>query len=120
MKTKFFALTGASLLGLMMTANAVNAQQSGYLSFLIDNGPQSVAVAEAWVAAYTEKNPDVTIDIEVPGDQPGPESAAGDQRTVAGWHPGQLQVGRFGWRRSLWHALRSGHGRRHLLQQADL
>ncbi|MGV3573589.1 MAG: ABC transporter substrate-binding protein [Devosia sp.] len=64
-KTKLFALTGASLLGLMMTANAVNAQQSGYLSFLIDNGPQSVAVAEAWVAAYTEKNPDVTIDIEV-------------------------------------------------------
>lgn len=64
-KTKLFALTGASLLGLMMTANAVNAQQSGYLSFLIDNGPQSVAVAEAWVAAYTAKNPDVSIDIEV-------------------------------------------------------
>ena len=64
-KTKLFALTGASLLGLMMTANAVNAQQSGYLSFLIDNGPQSVAVAEAWVTAYTAKNPDVSIDIEV-------------------------------------------------------
>lgn len=64
-KTKLFALTGASLLGLMMTANAVQAQQSGYLSFLIDNGPQSVAVAEAWVAAFTEQNPDVTIDIEV-------------------------------------------------------
>ncbi|KKB77443.1 ABC transporter substrate-binding protein [Devosia soli] len=64
-KTKLFALMGASTLGLMMTANAVYAQQSGYLSFLIDNGPQSVAVAEAWVAAYTEKNPDVTIDIEV-------------------------------------------------------
>ena len=64
-KTKLFALTGASMLGLMMTANAVNAQQSGYLSFLIDNGPQSVAVAEAWVAAYTAKNPDVSIDIEV-------------------------------------------------------
>lgn len=64
-KTKLFALMGASTLGLMMTASAVNAQQSGYLSFLIDNGPQSVAVAEAWVAAYTAKNPDVTIDIEV-------------------------------------------------------
>ncbi len=64
-KTKLFALTGASLLGLMMTANAVQAQQSGYLSFLIDNGPQSVAVAEAWVAAFTEQNPDVTIDIEM-------------------------------------------------------
>lgn len=64
-KTRFFALMGASTLGLMLTASAVNAQQSGYLSFLIDNGPQSVAVAEAWVAAYTEKNPDVTIDIEV-------------------------------------------------------
>lgn len=64
-KTKLFALMGASTLGLMMAANAVQAQQSGYLSFLIDNGPQSVAVAEAWVAAYTEANPDVTIDIEV-------------------------------------------------------
>lgn len=64
-KTKLFALMSASTLGLMMTASAVNAQQSGYLSFLIDNGPQSVAVAEAWVAAYTAKNPDVTIDIEV-------------------------------------------------------
>ncbi|KQN72494.1 extracellular solute-binding protein [Devosia sp. BK] len=64
-KTKLFALMGASTIGLLMTANAVNAQQSGNLSFLIDNGPQSVAVAEAWVAAYTEKNPDVTIDIEV-------------------------------------------------------
>lgn len=64
-KTKLFALMGASTLGLMISASAVSAQQSGYLSFLIDNGPQSVAVAEAWVAAYTEKNPDVTIDIEV-------------------------------------------------------
>ncbi|UYN98074.1 MAG: extracellular solute-binding protein [Devosia sp.] len=64
-KTKLTALMGASTLGLLLTASAVNAQQSGYLSFLIDNGPQSVAVAEAWVAAYTAKNPDVTIDIEV-------------------------------------------------------
>ena len=64
-KTKLVALMGASTLGMMLSASAVSAQQSGYLSFLIDNGPQSVAVAEAWVAAYTEQNPDVTIDIEV-------------------------------------------------------
>lgn len=64
-KTRLFALMSASTLGLLMSANAVTAQQSGYLSFLVDNGPQSIAVAEAWAAAYTEKNPDVTIDIEV-------------------------------------------------------
>ncbi|MBJ3784734.1 ABC transporter substrate-binding protein [Devosia sediminis] len=64
-KTKLIALMGASTLGLMLSASAVSAQQSGNLTFLIDNGPQSVAVAEAWVAAYTEQNPDVTIDIEV-------------------------------------------------------
>lgn len=58
------SLGGVGLLALMV-ANAAHAQQSGHLSFLIDNGPQSVAVAEAWVAAFTEQNPDVTIDIEV-------------------------------------------------------
>lgn len=63
-KTRIFALMGASTIGLLMTANAVQAQ-SGNLSFLIDNGPQSVAVAEAWVAAYTEAHPDVSIDIEI-------------------------------------------------------
>jgi raffinose/stachyose/melibiose transport system substrate-binding protein len=63
--TKFLALLSASTLGLMLTASAVNAQQSGNLSFLVDNGPQSVAVAEAWVAAFTEQNPDVSIDMEI-------------------------------------------------------
>ncbi|QQR39476.1 ABC transporter substrate-binding protein [Devosia rhizoryzae] len=64
-KTRISALMGASALGMLLTAGAVQAQQSGNLQFLIDNGPQSVAVAEAWVAAFTEQNPDVTIDIEV-------------------------------------------------------
>lgn len=64
-KTRLLALTGASLISVMMAASGVQAQQSGYLSFLIDNGPQSVAVAEAWVEAYIEANPDVSIDIEV-------------------------------------------------------
>ncbi|WEJ35249.1 extracellular solute-binding protein [Devosia sp. SD17-2] len=50
---------------MMLTASAVSAQQSGNLSFLVDNGPQSVAVAEAWVAAFTEQNPDVSIDMEI-------------------------------------------------------
>lgn len=63
-KTKTIALLGASALTLL-SANAVQAQQSGYLTFLVDNGPQSTAVAEAWVEAYTAANPDVTIDIEV-------------------------------------------------------
>ncbi|MBF0678727.1 MAG: extracellular solute-binding protein [Devosia sp.] len=64
-KTKFLALLSASTLGMMLTASAVSAQQSGNLSFLVDNGPQSVAVAEAWVAAFTEQNPDVSIDMEI-------------------------------------------------------
>src|SRR5690606_3766761 len=64
-KTKFLALLSASTLGMMLTASAVSAQQSGKLSFLVDNGPQSVAVAEAWVAAFTEQNPDVSIDMEI-------------------------------------------------------
>ena len=34
------------------------------LSFLVDNGPASVAAAEALAAAYSAKNPDVTIEIE--------------------------------------------------------
>jgi raffinose/stachyose/melibiose transport system substrate-binding protein len=35
-----------------------------YLTLLITNNPNNVAVAEAQVAAYTEANPNVTIDIE--------------------------------------------------------
>ncbi|WP_408640063.1 ABC transporter substrate-binding protein [Devosia ureilytica] len=64
-KTKLIALMGASTLGLMLSAGAVSAQQSGYLSILVDNGPQSIATMEAWAEAYKAKNPDVTIDIEV-------------------------------------------------------
>lgn len=65
MKTKTLALLGASTLGMLMTASAVQAQQSGYLSILVDNGPQSIATMEAWAEAYKAMNPDVTIDIEV-------------------------------------------------------
>ncbi|WIJ26371.1 ABC transporter substrate-binding protein [Devosia sp. RR2S18] len=64
-KTKTSALMGASVLGMLLTASAVQAQQSGNLSILTDNGPQSVAIMEAWAEAYKAKNPDVTIDIEV-------------------------------------------------------
>lgn len=64
-KTKLIALMGASTLGMLMTASAVQAQQSGYLSILVDNGPQSIATMEAWAEAYKVMNPDVTIDIEV-------------------------------------------------------
>jgi len=64
-KTKLIALMGASTLGMLMTASAVQAQQSGYLSILVDNGPQSIATMEAWAEAYKAMNPDVTIDIEV-------------------------------------------------------
>lgn len=63
-KTRIAALAGASMLGLLLTAGAVQAQ-SGHLTFLVDNGPQSIAVAEALVEAYAQVNPDVSIDVEV-------------------------------------------------------
>lgn len=64
-KTKLAALLGASTLGMMLMATAVQAQHSGTLTFLVDNAPQSVAVAEAWVGCSPAQNPAVSIDLEI-------------------------------------------------------
>ncbi|WP_064685023.1 ABC transporter substrate-binding protein [Rhizobium bangladeshense] len=55
-------LAGASTLLALAAANPSHAEVT--LSFLIDNSPDTVAAAEALVAAYQAKAPDVTIEIE--------------------------------------------------------
>lgn len=55
-------LAGATALALLLAAGASHAEAT--LSFLVDNSPDSVAAAEALVAAYAGKAPDVTIEIE--------------------------------------------------------
>jgi raffinose/stachyose/melibiose transport system substrate-binding protein len=51
-------------LGVILTLSASIARAETSLTFLIDNGPDTVAAAEALVKAFEEKNPDVTIEIE--------------------------------------------------------
>ncbi|WP_040615973.1 ABC transporter substrate-binding protein [Oceanicola granulosus] len=63
MKTTF-RRTGLALVALSAAAPAW-AQDPVELTFLVDNGPPSVAQAEALAAAYTELNPHVTFDIEL-------------------------------------------------------
>lgn len=55
-------LAGASALLALAAADLSHAETT--LSFLIDNNPDTVAAAEALVAAYQTKAPDVTIEIE--------------------------------------------------------
>ncbi|MBB3609241.1 extracellular solute-binding protein [Rhizobium sp. BK602] len=55
-------LAGASALVALIAAGPSQAETK--LSFLIDNSPDTVAAAEALVAAYEKKDPDVSIDIE--------------------------------------------------------
>ncbi|MFT4184177.1 MAG: carbohydrate ABC transporter substrate-binding protein, partial [Rhizobium sp.] len=55
-------LAGAAALAALIAAGPSQAQTK--LSFLIDNSPDTVAAAEALVAAYEKKAPDVSIDIE--------------------------------------------------------
>ncbi|MEK1865228.1 MAG: extracellular solute-binding protein, partial [Rhizobium leguminosarum] len=55
-------LAGASALLALVAAGPSHADTT--LSFLIDNNPDTVAAAEALVAAYQAKAPDVTIEIE--------------------------------------------------------
>ncbi|CAN7632550.1 extracellular solute-binding protein [Rhizobium rhizogenes] len=52
----------ASALAVLIAAGPSQAETK--LSFLIDNSPDTVAAAEALVAAYEKKVPDVSIDIE--------------------------------------------------------
>ena len=55
-------LAGASTLLALAAAGPLHAETT--LSFLIDNNPDTVAAAEALVAAYQTKAPGVTIEIE--------------------------------------------------------
>lgn len=55
-------LAGASALVALVAAGPSHAETT--LSFLIDNSPDTVAAAEALVAAYEKVVPDVTIEIE--------------------------------------------------------
>ncbi|TCU07832.1 ABC transporter substrate-binding protein [Rhizobium sullae] len=55
-------LAGASALIALVAAGPSHADAT--LSFLIDNNPDTVAAAEALVAAYEKIAPDVTIEIE--------------------------------------------------------
>jgi raffinose/stachyose/melibiose transport system substrate-binding protein len=52
----------ASALAVLIAAGPSQAETK--LSFLIDNSPDTVAAADALVAAYEKKAPDVSIDIE--------------------------------------------------------
>lgn len=66
--TKTFYRTTAACALVALAGNA-SAQE---LSMLVGSNPDTVAIAEALTAAYTEQNPDVTFDIEIrPGGSEG-------------------------------------------------
>ncbi|GHA22024.1 sugar ABC transporter substrate-binding protein [Devosia pacifica] len=58
------AMGGATALALSLAAPAY-AQDQVELTWLVDNGPSTVDIAEALVAAYEEKNPNVSIELEI-------------------------------------------------------
>jgi raffinose/stachyose/melibiose transport system substrate-binding protein len=62
--TKHFRVIFATVSALAALIAASPSQAETKLSFLIDNSPDTVAAAEALVAAYEKKTPDVSIDIE--------------------------------------------------------
>ena len=62
--TKRFGVIFATVSALAALIAASPSQAETKLSFLIDNSPDTVAAAEALVAAYEKKTPDVSIDIE--------------------------------------------------------
>ena len=60
---------GTAIAALLLTAGTASAQE---LSLLVGNSPDTVAIAEALTAAYTERNPEVTFSVEVrPGGAEG-------------------------------------------------
>ncbi|BDZ64906.1 ABC transporter substrate-binding protein [Agromyces mangrovi Wang et al. 2018] len=70
-RTRAVAVAGAALLALPLAACSAgggdedsNGDEAIQLSFLIDNGEQTVSMVEALTAAYTEANPNITFDIE--------------------------------------------------------
>ncbi|QTG16976.1 carbohydrate ABC transporter substrate-binding protein (plasmid) [Agrobacterium tumefaciens] len=62
--TRYLTHYLASTCALIALLSAVPAHAETTLSFLIDNGPDTLVSAEALVAAYAEKQPDVTIEID--------------------------------------------------------
>jgi raffinose/stachyose/melibiose transport system substrate-binding protein len=62
--TKRIGVIFATASALAVLTAAGPSQAETKLSFLIDNSPDTVAAAEALVAAYEKKAPDVSIDIE--------------------------------------------------------
>jgi raffinose/stachyose/melibiose transport system substrate-binding protein len=62
--TKRIGVIFATASALAMLIAAGPSQAETKLSFLIDNSPDTVAAAEALVATYEKKAPDVSIDIE--------------------------------------------------------
>lgn len=70
-RTRMIALAGVAMLALPLAAcSATSNEDSGTadgaitLSFLIDNGEQTIASVDALTEAYTAENPNVTFDIE--------------------------------------------------------
>ena len=54
----------SSVAGITLGAASAGSAEEVTLSLLIDNSADTVAMADALTAAYTEKNPDVSFDIE--------------------------------------------------------
>lgn len=66
---KLKTTTATTVLALALTAGGASAQE---LTMLVGSNPDTVAIAEALTAAYTELNPDVTFDMEIrPGGSEG-------------------------------------------------
>ena len=95
MTIKFAAGFAAALLSLTALTGAAFAQQVK-LTYLIDNQPNTVATAEAQVAAFEAANPDIDVEIETrPGGGDGDNIiktrlATGEMTDVFGYNSGSL------------------------------
>jgi raffinose/stachyose/melibiose transport system substrate-binding protein len=54
----------STALGILLALSTTIAHAETSLTFLIDNNPDTVAAADALTKAFSEKNPDITIEIE--------------------------------------------------------
>lgn len=94
--TRRCALLGTmSLAAMLLLANAVHAQETS-ITYLIDNGPNAVATAEAHVAAFEAANPDINVELETrPGGAEGDNLiktrlATGEMADVFSYNSGSL------------------------------
>lgn len=84
------------LLVLVLSVSAVSAQDAVTLTYLVDDSQNSQDMAKALVAAYTAKNPNVTINIESrPGGTDGDNIvktrlATGDMTDIFFYNSGSL------------------------------